>query len=247
MWLIKIKRWRSAVQFGRYRIIDSFRATISWQKNEAREFASGCDNEGESCSTGGDECRSDLILDQRRLKCNNYLCKFEKFSWEGIALSQTYPSEGKAHTPPWAFPLPLPYSAQRASNDQYSSINFNSSLVNKSFDDVWFLVEKKTISLCRIDSNCLFVFLKMLKYGMQNSKIFNIWGGGTAPSPDPTPRRPMAIDRNGQNRWIRWSCRQRVRRKRKTIVKIGRLLNLKRFICKKAQFVIDALFDWKPM
>ena len=37
----------------------------------------------------------------------------------------------------------------------------------------------------------------MLKYGMQNSKIFNIWGGGTAPSPDPTPRRPMAIDRNG--------------------------------------------------
>ena len=38
-----------------------------------------------------------------------------------------------------------------------------------------------------------------------------------------------------------------MRRKRKTIVKIGRLLNLKRFICKKAQFVIDALFDWKPM
>ena len=37
----------------------------------------------------------------------------------------------------------------------------------------------------------------MLKYGMQNSKIFNIWGGGTAPSPDPTPRRLMAIDRNG--------------------------------------------------
>ena len=55
----------------------------------------------------------------------------------------------------------------------------------------------KTISLCRIDSNCLFVFLKMLKYGKQNSKIFNIWGGGTAPSPDPTPRRTMAIDRNG--------------------------------------------------
>ena len=27
-----------------------------------------------------------------------------------------------------------------------------------------------------------------------------------------------------------------MRRKRKTIVKIGRLLNLKRFICKKAQF-----------
>ena len=39
----------------------------------------------------------------------------------------------------------------------------------------------------------------------------------------------------------------RVRRKRKTIVKIGRLLNLKRFIRKQAQFVIDALFDWKPM
>ena len=39
----------------------------------------------------------------------------------------------------------------------------------------------------------------------------------------------------------------RVRRKRKTIVKIGRLLNLKRFICKKTQFVIDALSDWKPM
>ena len=38
-----------------------------------------------------------------------------------------------------------------------------------------------------------------------------------------------------------------VRRRRKTIVKIGRLLNLKRFICKKTQFVIDALFDWKPM
>ena len=31
-----------------------------------------------------------------------------------------------------------------------------------------------------------------------------------------------------------------MRRKRKTIVKIGRLLNLKRFICKKAQFVIYA-------
>ena len=30
----------------------------------------------------------------------------------------------------------------------------------------------------------------------------------------------------------------RVRRKRKTIVKIGRLMNLKRFICEKAQFVI---------
>ena len=28
-----------------------------------------------------------------------------------------------------------------------------------------------------------------------------------------------------------------MRRKKKTIVKIGRLLNLKRFICKKAQFV----------
>ena len=38
-----------------------------------------------------------------------------------------------------------------------------------------------------------------------------------------------------------------MRGKRKTIVKIGRLLNLKRFICKKTQFVIDALFDWKPM
>ena len=37
----------------------------------------------------------------------------------------------------------------------------------------------------------------MLKYGKQNSKIFSIWGGGTAPSPDPTPRRTMAIDRNG--------------------------------------------------
>ena len=31
-----------------------------------------------------------------------------------------------------------------------------------------------------------------------------------------------------------------MRRKRKTIVKIGRLLNLKRFICKKAQFRIVA-------
>ena len=37
----------------------------------------------------------------------------------------------------------------------------------------------------------------MLAHGMQNLKIFNIWGGGAAPSPDPTPRRPMAIDRNG--------------------------------------------------
>ena len=25
------------------------------------------------------------------------------------------------------------------------------------------------------------------------------------------------------------------------------LLNLKCYICKKTQFVIDALFDWKPM
>ena len=33
-----------------------------------------------------------------------------------------------------------------------------------------------------------------------------------------------------------------MRRKRKTIVKIGRLLNLKRFICKKTQFVIDAYY-----
>ena len=31
---------------------------------------------------------------------------------------------------------------------------------------------------------------------MQNSKIFNIWGGGTAPSPDPTPRPLVPIDRN---------------------------------------------------
>ena len=38
-----------------------------------------------------------------------------------------------------------------------------------------------------------------------------------------------------------------MRRKRKTIVNIGRLLNLKRFMCMKTQFVIDALFDWKPM
>ena len=38
---------------------------------------------------------------------------------------------------------------------------------------------------------------------------------------------------DGQNRCVLSSCRQRVRRKRKTIVKIGRLLNLKRFICKK--------------
>ena len=38
-----------------------------------------------------------------------------------------------------------------------------------------------------------------------------------------------------------------MRRKRKTIVKIGGLLNLKSFICKKTQFVIDALLDWKPM
>ena len=44
------------MQFGR--------ATIFRQKKEAREFASGCDCE--SCSAGGDECRSDLILDQRR-------------------------------------------------------------------------------------------------------------------------------------------------------------------------------------
>ena len=54
----------------------------------------------------------------------------------------------------------------------------------------------KTISLCRINSNCLFVFLKTLKYGMRNSKIFNIWGGSTAPSPDPTPRPLVPIDRN---------------------------------------------------
>ena len=39
----------------------------------------------------------------------------------------------------------------------------------------------------------------------------------------------------------------RVRRERKIIVKIGRWLNLKHFICKKTQFVIDALLDWKPM
>ena len=38
---------------------------------------------------------------------------------------------------------------------------------------------------------------------------------------------------DGQNRWIRWFCRQRVKRKRETIVKIGRLLNLKWFKCKK--------------
>ena len=31
---------------------------------------------------------------------------------------------------------------------------------------------------------------------MQNSKIFNIGGGGTAPSPDPTPRQLLPIDRN---------------------------------------------------
>ena len=35
--------------------IDSLRSTIFWQKKEAKEFASGCDNEGDSCSMGGDE------------------------------------------------------------------------------------------------------------------------------------------------------------------------------------------------
>ena len=35
--------------------------------------------------------------------------------------------------------------------------------------------------------------------------------------------------------------------RRKTIVKIGRLLNLKCFICKMTQFVLDALFDLKLM
>ena len=37
------------------------------EKKEAREFASGCDMEGESCSLGGDEWRRDLMVDQRRL------------------------------------------------------------------------------------------------------------------------------------------------------------------------------------
>ena len=47
------------------------------------------------------------------------------------------------------------------------------------------------------------------------------------------------------------SCRQRVKerkRKKKDYCEDRfRLLNFKRFICKKTQFVIDALFDWKPM
>ena len=38
-----------------------------------------------------------------------------------------------------------------------------------------------------------------------------------------------------------------MRKKRETMVNISRLLNLKRFICEKTRFVIDALFDWKPM
>ena len=36
-------------------------------KKGAREFASGCDMEGESCSLGGDEWRRDLMVDHRRL------------------------------------------------------------------------------------------------------------------------------------------------------------------------------------
>ena len=47
--------------------IDSLRATIFWWKKEAREFASGCDMEGESCSLGGDDRRRGLMVDQRRL------------------------------------------------------------------------------------------------------------------------------------------------------------------------------------
>ena len=43
------------------------------------------------------------------------------------------------------------------------------------------------------------------------------------------------------------ALRQRVIRKIEIIVKICRLLNLESFICKKTQFVIKALFDWKPM
>ena len=51
------------MQFGGYRLFESYNLLT---EKEAREFASGCDNECESCSAGGDECRSDLVLDQRR-------------------------------------------------------------------------------------------------------------------------------------------------------------------------------------
>ena len=46
--------------------IEFLRATIFWRKNDAREFASGWEMDGGSCSFGGDVWRSDFIVDQRR-------------------------------------------------------------------------------------------------------------------------------------------------------------------------------------
>ena len=52
---------------------------------------------------------------------------------------------------------------------------------------------------------------------------------------------------NGKNKWIRRSCRNSMWRKWKTIVKICRLLICECFVCEKTEFVIDSLFDWKPV
>ena len=72
---------------------------------------------------------------------------------------------------------------------------------------------------------------------MSGGREFQSLGAMTEKALLPRDVRTYGMDRTDE------SCRQRVRRKRKTIVKIGRLLNLKYFICKKTQFVIDALSD----
>ena len=78
---------------------------------------------------------------------------------------------------------------------------------------------------------------------VSGGREFQSLGAMTEKALLPRDVRTYGIDRTDESD----DLVDRVRRKRKTIVKIGRLLNLKRFICKKAQFVIDALFDWKPM
>ena len=73
---------------------------------------------------------------------------------------------------------------------------------------------------------------------VSGGREFQSLGATTEKALLPRDVQTYGIDRTDE------SDRQRKRRKRKTFVKIGRLLNLKRFICK---IVIDALFDWKPM
>ena len=83
----------------------------------------------------------------------------------------------------------------------------------------------QTACSCRVPLTINLIFLretskKMSESGGAGILIFEL-GRIRCPPPPPFTKRWSDIW-DGQNRWIGWSCRQRVRRNRETIVKIGR-------------------------